>query len=147
MRNTAGAINVKGYTTPRAFSGFQVPITLQSLAIRRYCEDRGFLFNIHANENITPDSYLVLKSVIEDSRQYQAVAMCSIGMLPQNRRLRTELLCQALANGMSIHFVFEQMVVVSPENFTILDELTSLCNLIPTDLQQIKSLQESADYE
>lgn len=122
-------INVKGYATPHPFSGFQIPIPLQSMAIRRYCEDRGLTFNHHVVENVTPGTYLVLERIIEESHLCQAIAMCSIGMLPSDSQHRTTLLARCLDCKTSIHFVFEQIVISAEPDVRAVNELISLTNL------------------
>jgi len=86
------SFNIKGYTSRRAFSGFRIPIPLQSASIRRYCEDRKYVFNHHVVENLTPDSFLVLERVVTEAALYNGIAMCSIGMLPQNISHRNSLM-------------------------------------------------------
>jgi len=133
-------INVKGYTTPRPFSGFQIPIPLQSLSIRRYCEDRGLTFNHHVVENISPKTYFVLERVIQDANLYQAIAMCSIGLLPGDTRYRSNMLKQCLAAGVSVHFVFEQLVVSSETDIASLNDLLSLTSMSPRNTDDIRQL-------
>lgn len=133
-------INVKGYTTPRPFSGFQIPIPLQSLSIRRYCEDRGLTFNHHVVENISPKTYFVLERVIQDANLYQAIAMCSIGLLPSDTRYRSNMLKQFLDAGVSVHFVFEQLVISSETDITSLNDLLSLTSMSPRTTEGIRHL-------
>lgn len=141
-----GTINVKGYTTPRDFSGFQIPVSLQSLAIRRYCDDRGLIFNHHVNENITPDSFLVLERIVNEAHLYQAIAMCSVGLLPEKRSQRTELLERALAKDVSIHFVFEQFAINSLNDLETLDSLVALSSLVQNGCRQITYLRNMMGY-
>jgi len=137
--------NLKGYASPRSFSGFQIPIPLQSLTIRRYCEDRQLKFNHHVVENITPSSYLVLERVVEDAHQYQAVGMCSIGMLPSDSRYRTRLLSRCIEMGASIHFVFEQIIVSETSDIDALNDLLSLTSLSQGYEPQIQFLKNLID--
>jgi len=133
-------INVKGYTTPRSFSGFLIPIPLQSLSIRRYCEDNNYRFNHHVVENISPNTFFVLERVMQEAHLYQAIAMCSLGMLPKDATYRHALLEQCTRAGVSVHFVFEQVIIDSPNDIESLDELLSLTNLAPSDLEQIRHI-------
>jgi sporadic carbohydrate cluster protein (TIGR04323 family) len=140
------AINVKGYTTPRTFSGFQIPIPLQSMAIRRYCEDRGLVFNHHVVENITPDTYLVLERIIREAHLYQAIAMCSVGMLPTDSQHRTALLSLCLDQDTSVHFLFEQTVVTSQSDIHAVNELISLTNLVSGSPSRLGNFQYLSKY-
>lgn len=133
-------INVKGYTTPRPFSGFQIPIPLQSLSIRRYCEDRGLVFNHHVVENISPKTYFVLERVVKEAHLYQAIAMCSIGLLPNDETYRSTMLNQCVTAGVSVHFIFEQLVVSSEADIASLNDLLSLSSLSPQWPEEIRHL-------
>lgn len=141
MTTQKHSLNAKGYTTPRAFSGFQVPVSVQSLVLRRYCENRGLIFNHHVSENITPNSYLVLERLVVEAHLYDIISMCSIGMLPNNRNKRTQLIRRVLLEGVSLHFVFEQVILTSCDDIEKLNVLTSLCNLIPDHESQVKYLR------
>lgn len=136
-------INVKGYASPRAFSGFQIPIPLQSMALRRYCEDRKYAFNHHVVENITPNSYLVLERVANEAHQYQAIAMCSIGLLPSDSTQRDKILEKCIRAGTSVHFVFEQLVLNSLHH---LEELNHLLNLAVISGKQIERVALLRDF-
>lgn len=133
--------NVKGYTTPRGFSGFQVPISLQSAAIRRYCEEQGLTFNHHVSENITPGTYLVLERIVAEAHLFQALAMCSIGMLPNNEIQRSNLLARCVTAGLTVHFLFEQVVVKTHKDINSLDELLSLTGLLRNDSGRMSLIQ------
>lgn len=134
--------NVKGYTSPRPFSGFQIPVPLQSLALRRYCEDRSFTFNHHVSENITQGTFLVLERVVEDAHLYSAVVMCSVGMLPIDKSYRDKILKRLLNANVSVHFIFEQLVVASEEDIESLTSLTLLSSLVPSSMDDFNRLAD-----
>lgn len=113
---------------------------MQSMFIRRYCEERGFVFNHHVVENITPDSYLVLERLVTEASQYQALAMCSIGMLPLESTVRGSMLNRCVADGLSVHFVFEQLVVSESKDIDQVNELLSLTRLLDDPKAQIQGL-------
>jgi len=135
-------VNVKGYTTPRPFSGFQIPISLQSLSIRRYCEDHGLTFNHHVVENISPKTYFVLERIVQDAHLYQAIAMCSIGLLPSDTKYRSAILKRCSSAGVSVHFIFEQLVVSSQRDINTLNDLLALTALSLQKSDEIRHLTE-----
>jgi len=137
-----GQINVKGYTTPRKFSGFQIPIPLQSASIRRYCDERGLVFNHHVTENITPDTFLVLERIVSEAHLFQALAMCSISMLPRDIEHRTKLLESCVKKGLTLHFLFESLIVISCEDIEAVNHLLSLTNLLNNDHARIQAVKE-----
>lgn len=135
-------INAKGYATPREFSGFQVPVPLQSAAIRRYCDERRLVFNHHVVENITPGTFLVLERIATEAHLFQALAMCSIGMLPESQSHRMKLLESCLTSGMTVHFIFEQLVVTTSEEILEINELLSLTKLLKNDRGRVSKIRE-----
>lgn len=137
------SLDVKGYTTSRNFSGFQIPIPLQSQAIRRYCAERGFVFNHHVVENITPNSFLVLERVIEEAGLQRGIAMCSIGMLPNDSQYRRSLLTRCANSGTTVHFIFEQFVLASEVDIEPLNELLLLTRLLARKSSRVRDLQSA----
>jgi sporadic carbohydrate cluster protein (TIGR04323 family) len=134
-------LNVKGYATPREFSGFQIPIPLQSAAIRRYCDEHGLVFNHHVVENITPGTYLVLERIVAEAHLFQAMAMCSIGMLPGDRAHRNDLLEGCVRTGLVVHFLFEQIILRTKEDVALVNEILSLMWLSKSDSGRFVSLR------
>ena len=121
----------KAYTTPRSFGGFQIPITLQSTTLRNYCEKNNLIFHLHVVENQIPDTYLVLESLVEKADHYDGIAMCSVSMLPNDRKYRRSTVTRILAQGCALHFTFEQIVISSVDQTAELEELISLIELSP----------------
>ena len=131
---------LKAYTSPREFSGFQIPVSLQSLAIRRYSEENGLLFSHHVSENITRNTYLVLERVVSEAKPFQAIGMCSVGLLPANPIQRNALLRSCMAKRVSVHFVFEQITLNSVAQLDSLAELMSLATLLSNQSNHLRQV-------
>jgi sporadic carbohydrate cluster protein (TIGR04323 family) len=136
------SFNIKGYTSRRAFSGFRIPIPLQSASIRRYCEDRKYVFNHHVVENLTPDSFLVLERVVTEAALYNGIALCSIGMLPRNTSHRNSLLQRCVDVNVSVHFVFEQYIVRTSSDIAELNELLSMVNILAVSSARTSAISD-----
>ena len=54
----------RGYVTSRPFGGYSVPVPVQSLVLREYCQRKNFQYVLPVNENMFPHSYLVLEGLI-----------------------------------------------------------------------------------
>ena len=134
----------KAYTTPRAFGGFQIPITLQSTNLRNYCEKNGLVFHLHVVENQIPNTYLVLESLVEKADKYDGIVMCSVSMLPGDPSIRKSIVTRILEQGCKLHFTFEQIVVSSPEELAGLEELISLVALSTCHQLHTNSLDRSS---
>ena len=134
----------KAYTTPRAFGGFQIPITMQSTNLRNYCEKNGLVFHLHVVENQIPNTYLVLESLVEKADKYDGIVMCSVSMLPGDPSIRKSIVTRILEQGCKLHFTFEQIVVSSPEELAGLEELISLVALSTCHQLHTNSLDRSS---
>ena len=121
----------KAYTTPRAFGGFQIPITLQSTTLRNFCEKNDLVFHLHVVENQIPNTYLVLESLVEKADQYDGIAMCSVSMLPDDSRTRQLITHRIIKQGCALHFVFEQISIASLDQLQELEELVALIEIAP----------------
>ena len=145
--NTISAPTQKGtkaYTTPRSFGGFQIPITMQSTNLRKYCEKNGLIFHLHVVENQIPNTYLVLESLVEKADSYDGIVMCSVSMLPNDPLIRKSVVTRILEQGCKLHFTFEQIVVSSLEELVELEELVSLVALSTSQQSLTNSLDQSS---
>lgn len=120
---------LKGYTFPREFGGFIVPIPMQSGMLRQYAMDHRLEFHLHVVESILPGSYVIFEDLVRSASSWAAIGMCSIFMLPSNSDRRRQLLCQALRAGCSLHFVLEQLVISHEEQIGNLNDELALGNV------------------
>lgn len=142
MNATLDAQGVKGYTTPRPFGGFQIPISLQSAAIRRYCEEHSLLFHHHSSENLTGDNYAVLRAIVRDAATSRGIVMCSVSMLPQSSIIRRSVTDEAIARGRSLHFIFEGLTVDREAQVAIVEELLALTRLTAMTSARLDHLRD-----
>jgi len=114
---------LRGYVTARGFGPYVIPVPIQSLALRDYCHRKKLIYVLPANENCFPHSYLVLEGMIGDLEGYQGIVMCSMHMLPQRAERRRRDCLRVIEQGCSLHLVVEDLVVATPEDVDILEEL------------------------
>jgi sporadic carbohydrate cluster protein (TIGR04323 family) len=101
----------RGYVTSRPFGQYCIPVPLQSLALRDYCQRMNVVYVLPANENIFPNSYMVLEGMIRDLGDYEGIVMYSMHMLPQRSERRRKIFERVLEQGCSVHIVLESLVV------------------------------------
>ena len=120
---------VEGYTcisyvnnNTRITSG--IPIVLQRLMMRDYCEPLGLKYTYEQLElEIMP--YLpTLLHIIKRDRPNEIV-MYSVNSLPENRELRDEILDLALEYGVKLHFANEDFRFKSERDRKWIDEVLS----------------------
>lgn len=119
----------RGYVTSRPFGGYSFPVPVQSLVLRDYCTRKGFIYILPVNENIFPHSYLVLEGMIGDLSRAEGIVMCSMHMMPQRAGRRRAIFDAVLAQGCSIHFVLEGLVVNTPADVDRVEELIQFAQM------------------
>jgi sporadic carbohydrate cluster protein (TIGR04323 family) len=127
----------RGYVTSRPFGGYAIPVPVQSLVLRDYCQRKELLYVLPVNENAFPHSYLVLEGMIQDLRDYEGVAMCSMSMLPERAARRRAIIDKVLAQGCSLHLVLEGVVVASPADIMSLEELIQFSQIAAAAPRQV----------
>jgi sporadic carbohydrate cluster protein (TIGR04323 family) len=136
---TADRIGYRGYVTSRPFGGLHIPVPIQALVLRDYCARNGYLYKLHANENIFPNSYLVLEGIINELDRYEGLLATSMFMMPERARRRRKIYDAFLNQGASLHFVLEDVVVQNPSDIEPVEEILSIHNLLPTSPQSLSS--------
>ena len=53
-----------GYTLPRPFAGYSIPISVQSVYLRSFCQARGFDYALPVTEFYTPKNYSALSGIL-----------------------------------------------------------------------------------
>jgi sporadic carbohydrate cluster protein (TIGR04323 family) len=119
----------RGYVTSRPFGGYSIPVPVQSLVLRDYCQRKGFVYVLPVNENIFPHSYLVLEGMIGDLSRFEGVLMCSMHMLPQKSARRRRIFETVLAQGCAMHFVLEGLIVETPSDAERIEELIQFAQI------------------
>ena len=107
---SANRVGYRGYVTSRPFGGLHIPVPVQALVLRDYCARNGYLYKLHANENVFPNSYMVLEGMINELDRYEGLLATSMFMMPKRAERRRKIYDAILEQGASLHFVLEDVV-------------------------------------
>lgn len=121
----------RGYVTSREFGGARIPVPVQSLVLRDYCARKGLLYKLHLNENMFPNSYLVLEGLVRDLSEFEGVLMCSMFMLPQRAERRAAVYRRIFEQGAELHLVLEDIVLRKFADTTAVERVLSAALLLP----------------
>ena len=89
----ANRIGYRGYVTSRPFGGLHIPVPVQALVLRDYCARNNYLYKLHANENVFPNSYMVLEGMINELDRYEGEHGKTAGsIMPVARDMLCELM-------------------------------------------------------
>lgn len=123
MKNRLG---LRGYVTSRPFGQYCIPVPLQSLALRDYCQRNNLIYVLPVNENIFPHSYMVLEGMTKGLSDYQGIVMYSLHMLPERQERRREFYQKILEQGCELHIVLEGLVIADKQGVEQIEELVQL---------------------
>ena len=112
----------KGYISSRKVDWQLVPQRVQNLVIRNYCEKKELRLEMSAAEYKIENSFAVLESLVEVASHYEGFIFYSVFQLPQDTKIRHELLIKLLAADRKIHFSLEELVI-SANDFKVLDSV------------------------
>ena len=120
----------RGYVSSRAFGGLKIPVPVQALVLRDYCQRHGKLYKLHLNENIFPHSYMVLEGMVRNLDGLEGLLMCSMFMLPERAERRREIYRQVLDQGVDLRFALEDMIIARPADIEPVEEILSVYNAL-----------------
>lgn len=121
----------RGYVTSRPFGGLQIPVPVQALMLRDYCTRNGYLYKLHASENVFPHSYMVLEGMIHELDRYEGLLATSMFMMPKRPERRRRIYETVLSQNASLHFVLEDLVVRKLSDIESIEDILLIHNLLP----------------
>jgi sporadic carbohydrate cluster protein (TIGR04323 family) len=142
---SANRVGYRGYVTSRPFGGLHIPVPVQALVLRDYCARNGFLYKLHANENIFPNSYMVLEGMINELDRYEGLLATSMFMMPKRAERRRKIYDTILRQDASLHFVLEDVVIRKSADIEAVEEILSIHNLLPVAPRQIPDSEIAAE--
>src|SRR4051812_7945450 len=104
----------RGYVSSREFGGFRIPVPVQTVMLRDYCQRNKLLYMLHVNENEFPHSYLVLDGLMAELDALEGVLMFSMYMLPERPQRRAGIYQRFFELGLELHLVLENLVLRQP---------------------------------
>lgn len=129
----------RSYVSSRPFGGLNIPVPLQSLALRDYCTKNELPYVLPVNENSFEKSYLVLDGLVKDLTGYDGLIMYSLKMLPNRSTRRIDLYKKVLNQKCEIYFVLENLKIKHNSDIEKIENLLNLEKIILDD-EQIKLL-------
>ena len=98
---------INTYTMPRPFSGYNIPIAIQSSYLKDYCNRNKLKFSLPETELTTSGSYKILKKLL---MQGNDIAMCSFFILPTDNKKKLNTLLRPFIKKKINFLVIEDRV-------------------------------------
>lgn len=125
---TANREGYRGYVSSREFGGLRIPVPVQALVLRDWCQRNGKIYKLHLNENSFPHSYMVLEGMVRNLDGLEGMLMVSMFMLPQRPERRRAIYDRVLEQGVDLRFVLEDMVIACEADIAPVEEILSIYN-------------------
>lgn len=114
------------YVSSRKFGEWKLPVPMQNIIMKDYCDKNNYIFNVSMNELNISCSLTILNTILKNLKNDQGILMCSYKMLSPNTNEVLKLLRTGLENGIEWHFVFENIQI---KDVSSLDEFLNLISL------------------
>lgn len=126
-----------GYVSPKEMNGMMIPITLQHQTLSNYCKNNNSIYGFPTGELVSENSYYQLFSLIKKLKKNSHIVMCSIYMLPSNKKVFNKIKSALFKKKIVTHCVLENFVLKKNEDINDLTMLKNIVNIADslTDLK------------
>ena len=101
----------RGYIFSRKIKGLLIPQKVQNLVIRDYANRKKLFFKLSKVEYSFSGSYIMMKSLIKETKSLDGLIIYSINLLPENKSERKYFLNSFLKKKKKIHFALEEIAL------------------------------------
>lgn len=143
MGNFKSSSSIRGYVTVRQFGIHKIPVPTQNLALRDYAIGLGLTYILPMNEHKFSNCFMQLFASLHETDKNGRIAMCSIEMLPTDKVTRERVIELGISKNIEFHFLFENLIIRTEEDFDGQRMMISLKNLVKqTDKYQTQILTD-----
>jgi sporadic carbohydrate cluster protein (TIGR04323 family) len=119
---------LKPYVTNKRFGPYYLPVRFQNKLLRQYCEEKNKIFSLPTGEITFGDSYIQLRSLIKDIKKNEGLLFISTYILPKDNKFRNEIINIILKKNIECHFIFENLICKSKNDFKKINVFFKLRN-------------------
>ena len=102
---------VRGYNFSRSFMGERVPQHVQNIVIKDFCQKRNFNFLLSVSEYSMPNSFYILKDLLNNLTGLYGVVAYSIFQMPYDDKERKLVFKKILNKKKKLFFACENLEV------------------------------------
>lgn len=107
----------KTYVTNRKFGKYFLPARFQNKIISQYCNENNLNFSLPAGEIVFGETYIQMRSLIDELKKNNGVIFISIEVLPLKFDLKEKVLREMSKKNLEVHFIFENKKLKSKKDF------------------------------
>ena len=127
----------RGYISSRPFGGNWVPQHIQNIIIRNYCEINDLHYLLSAAEYAIDECYMVLWSLVAESRNLDGIVLYSMRQLPSDESHRNDICNGIINNNCSIYMCVEEKSVHNDNDLSELNTIINIQRVMSKCLQSI----------
>jgi len=114
---------VRGYNFSRDFMGERVPQHVQNIVIRDFCQKRNLNFLLSASEYSMPNSFHILKDLINNMSSIYGIVAYSLFQMPYNDVERRKIFNKILKKKKKIFFACENLEILKQEDIDRIENI------------------------
>ena len=114
---------VRGYNFSRDFMGERVPQHVQNIVIRDFCQKRNLNFLLSASEYSMPNSFHILKDLMNNMSGIYGIVAYSLFQMPYNDVERRKIFNKILKKKKKIFFACENLEILKHEDIDRIENI------------------------
>lgn len=130
MAEGANKEGFRGYCAHQPFNGLRIPVPVQNVLLRDFCNRNGMMFKLSVNELDFPGSYVQLLGLLGEIEALEGIVMASFFMLPSKAEERQKVFDTVLNAGAEMHFIIENQKLASREDAERIEDLFRMAKVL-----------------
>lgn len=102
---------IYGYVTTEKIGNFLIPIPFQNIILVDYSNKKNLRYFLPSTELVIKDYFLSLYSTIKQMDNKSALGICSILVLPKNKKKLKDIFKLIKKKQINIHCVYEKLIL------------------------------------
>ena len=114
---------VRGYNFSRSFMGERVPQHVQNIVIKDFCQKRNFNFLLSVSEYTMPNSFHILKDLLNNLTGIYGVVAYSVFQMPYEDNERKKIFRQILIKKKKLFFACENLEITNQKDIKRIENI------------------------
>ena len=114
---------VRGYNFSRSFMGERVPQHVQNIVIKDFCQKRNFNFLLSVSEYSMPNSFYILKDLLNNLTGLYGVVAYSIFQMPKDDLERKKIFSKIVKLKKIIFFANEGLKISNKKDVERIEQI------------------------
>ena len=122
--------NFVSYIQNKQFGNYYLPARFQYVILRDYYNKHNQIFNLPDGEPIFTNTNIRLRSLVEKLNSNNSLVVLSVSVFPLKTNIRKNLIKKLLKKKIKTHFIFENIIASSKNDYDKVNDLIKLNDFI-----------------